>query len=282
MALAADLENILGNIGNVLRDNPTRRDPTSVPVSPEKEYTIFFTARSGSTYLTELLKSVKLGDPREWLNPGFVKDQAHYFGANNFRDYFLRMRSEFSPGGVFGHEITLWFYNYFSQEVRLEDYFNFKSPSIFLFRENIVEQAVSLFLAVGRGVFHKSSDEGDVAYPDVPYDASEIKRYIEMFCSEERGLQTLFDQNGWTPYYLSYETIFSHTPREVAISFGNMLKVDLELDKINPRMQKVGDSVNASYAERFSGEDADYCADVMARRVWLIEKLNSRGLLKVR
>lgn len=270
---------MLGNIATTLKNNPTNREHAGHLATPSKEYTIFFTARSGSTYLTDLLESVRLGDPREWLNPGFVKDQAHYFGSGNFRDYFLRMRSDFSPGGIFGHEMTLWFYQYFSKEVRLEDYFNLAGPSVFLFRENIVEQAVSLFLAVGRGVFHRTSETGDLALPEVPYDAAEIERYVKMFADEENAWGAMFERQGWTPRYLSYERMTTQSPAAVAEAFGRLLDSPVDVSVIRLGQQKVGNSVNRDYAERFERENVDVCRRLARERRWLGDMLETDGLL---
>ena len=65
-----------------------------------------FTARSGSTWLTNVLSGTKLlGSPEEFINPDFVLDVARSLNAKEAIPFLelLRCRRK-SPNGVFGIE----------------------------------------------------------------------------------------------------------------------------------------------------------------------------------
>lgn len=244
---------------------------------PDREFLILFVARTGSSHLAELLTSTGVGDVREWLNPAFREGQAKYFRTTNLPDYFAAIRSA-CPNGVFGQKMTIWFYEEFSREVRLEDHFNFAVPSVFLFRENIVEQAVSLCLAAGRNVFHNTGTL-PAQLPDVAYNAADIRQCIESFANEELRLRAFVEQHGTIARYLSYEQMIAADPRRVVAAVGKLIGYEPDLSKVKSAHRKLGDDANGAYAQRFVEEHRDYVEAVGRRRRWLIDGAKAAPLI---
>ena len=72
----------------------------------ELNYIIFFTPRSGSTWLGDLLVSTKFaGKPREWFNPQHLKKSVEQFGSVTPQTYAAILRRHHQIQSVFGLEI---------------------------------------------------------------------------------------------------------------------------------------------------------------------------------
>ena len=265
----------LGPLAQILAGTP-RRANRPPPRKPEREFQILFVARSGSSHLAELLTSAGVGDVREWLNPAFAEAQAKYFGATSFADYFAAMRST-CPRGIFGQKMTIWFYEAFAREVRLEDHFDFGAPCVFLFRENIVEQAVSLCFAANRNVFHGKDAAAPLA--EVAYNAADIRQCIDGFVSEEQRLRDFVEQHGARMRYLSYEHL-ACAPTEIILeAIGKLVGLQPVPGKAASAHRKLGDDANRAQAERFIEEHPEYAADVVRRRQWLFDALWHQPLI---
>ena len=79
------------------------RDLASKPVARHR-YAILFTPRSGSTWLTSLLRQQQqrlYGQPTEYLNPKLVRRLAEEMNANTLQDYFEMLVRSRSSEGVF-------------------------------------------------------------------------------------------------------------------------------------------------------------------------------------
>jgi LPS sulfotransferase NodH len=265
------LQQILDANPNRIADRPTRK--------PDKEFLILFTARTASSHLAELLTSARVGDVREWLNPEFVRGQADGLRAGNLAEYLLRIRSH-CPEGVFGQKMTIAFYEAFSREVRLEDFFNFGAPTVLLFRDNIIEQAVSLYLANQRKHFHKLADVETLDLGPISYDASEISRYAEALCREEERLKSFIDDKASQPRFLDYEALVDADPTTFVRAVADMVSIAPALDRMKSRHLKLGNADNEAMAERFIEENLIFCDGLHARRHWLFEGLEQHPLLQ--
>ena len=246
---------------------------------PEREYLILFTARSGSSHLTDLLTSSGVGDPREWLNPQFLADQAEFFGAGSFEDYFASMRGRYSPNGVFGHEMTLAFYKDFSREVRLEDHFDFKAPTIFLYRENIVEQAISLMFASYRNIYHDTGGLEAGVLSRVPYDVRVISRLVRLIAGQERGSLAFVDRQGMPVRYLSYEALVADEPARVVRAICDHVGAEPELATLTSSHRKLGNQMNLDYAERFARDQRRFLETVSLKRRALLQRAAEAPLI---
>ena len=246
---------------------------------PEREYLILFTPRSGSSHLVEILTSAGLADPREWLHPDFLQERAEMFGTTTFADYFAALRGACSRKGVFGHKMALTFYERFSDEVRMEDHFDFKSPTVFLYRDDIVQQAVSLVLAEGREFWHAMGDVVPSALSPVPYDPLKIHDRLAWLAAQERLTEAFIEAQGPSVRYLSYETLISREMPDVARAFAGHVGIELRGELPVSSYRKIGDSLNLDYADRFRSEHPDLMEHISEDRRDLLQTAARMALL---
>ena len=278
---AGRMYRLLGLTGPLQRRLDRMRSEPLAPegTKPEREYLILFTARSGSSHLTQLLASAGVGDPREWLNPRFLAGQAEFLGARSFEDYFAAMRARFSPNGVFGHEMTMGFHQDFSREVRLEDHFDFGAPTIFLYREDIVQQAVSLTFASHRNVFHNTGGLGPGDLGPVPYSVRKIRHSLLLLAGQERQSLAFLDRHAAPVRYLSYEALVRNDPRRVVRAISDHVGAKPDLAALSSDHRKLGDQTNLEHAERFARDQGRLLASVFRRRRRLLQRAMQSPLI---
>jgi LPS sulfotransferase NodH len=240
---------------------------------PATRYGIFFTPRSGSSWLTEVAtRSGVLGNPGEFFNPGHIPKIARGLGADTLERYCALLQRARSPGGVFGFEIT-WFQleRVFGSEEAFLRAFPARLPYIYLTRRNIVLQAVSLAKAVTTEVFHApQASAADLARADLDfaYDAALIADWLAHIREMERRSERFFARAGIVPVRLCYEQITrwgpSRTVRRLAAVAGVKAPADLPLADLAHR--KIGTAKNARFARRFRSEFPELCAETEAGR----------------
>ncbi|OMP71405.1 hypothetical protein BV900_15105 [Agrobacterium tumefaciens] len=246
--------------------------------TPERQYVIFFTPRSGSTWLADILdRTAKLGNPREWFNPNFISAHSKDLNAKDLPSYVNLLLRKRSCGGTFGVEVT-----YF-QVVRtmgcinrLFDFFPTDVPVFFLLREDIVAQAVSLSKAFRTGLFHSPGirpskmREADSSFT---YDADNIIKWIYHLRALEVRTETIFRAFSARPQHLTYEGITSQPPSRLIDGFARKLGIDVPNGRGEvPRYQKIGSSRNVEFAERFRAENRLLLDRIDDARFPLIER----------
>jgi LPS sulfotransferase NodH len=231
-------------------------------------YLIFFSARSGSSWLTSLLSATKrLGFPEEYLNPEFVRSVA---GALNARTPatvldMLRRRKR-TPNGIFGMEVRAVDITLFD-EVLFFETFGPQTIIFNLWRDNIVSQGISLYRAVSTGHYH-STDAGPPTQP--PYDADGIKRWITHLLNTENTNLEMLAKWGRPARFLRYEDIM-RDPETTLRQFADALRVEVQpaepRGEAGPQHEKIGDGWNRDTETRFRHEEAGFVADVEGRRL---------------
>jgi LPS sulfotransferase NodH len=233
----------------------------------ERTYVVFFTARSGSTWLTSVLSATgRLGYPEEYINPEFVRDVAK---AQNSRDpegvlQMLKRRRRTS-NGVFGIEVR-------AVDVQLLDQRSFfrvfddKTTFFNLWRDNIVAQGISLYKAVMTQHFHSS--DGRVG-PPPRYDADGIRHWLQHVADTENANQCMLHCEGRKATSLRYEDIVrdrASTIEAFAHTLGVIVHMGEFAGPMEAEMRRIGDEWNAEAERRFRREQADYVTAIEAVR----------------
>lgn len=177
------------------------------------KYAIFFTPRSGSTYLGSLLGQLGLSEPIEFLSPGFM---TWYNEANgpfpNFESYWSRVVGTSSANGFFGTEI-LWEHLEWTHNLAdIERLFPVGDTRfVFLRRRRLVNQVHSFVTAKVTGTWHRFVDGQVVEQaPDLEESSDElIFDYIRQFIATENRLQAFMKRQGIRPFILYYEDLLS-------------------------------------------------------------------------
>lgn len=259
--------------GNIVRDlqvdEAAFRRNIKCLAPAERTYVIFFTARSGSSWLTSALSATdQLGYPEEYLNPEFVRDVAR---SQNARDpaglLQMLMRTRKSPNGVFGIEVR-----HIDVELLNEDVFfgTFDAKTIFfnLWRGNIIAQGISLFRAVATQRYHSNSNGGTEVPP--AYDAEAIARWIHHVASTENANIRMLERHGCPAIMLQYEDIIGDSAAAVAL-FARALNISLSLPEPGisspEELTKIGDGWNVEVEQRFRRERVEFIAVIEAQRL---------------
>ncbi len=237
-------------------------------VPAHRHYVIFFTARSGSTWLTSVLSATKqLGVPEEYINPDFILDVCKAVRARTQADMLqVLFRRRKTPNGVFGIEVRHIDVELFG----IEQFFSIFGPETVFFnlwRDNMVSQAVSLYRAVYTGRFH-STDPRQA--PPPPYDGDGIKRWMTHLLNTENKNLKLLASEGRPARFLRYEDILRHEATTVAM-IADALRVDIPPAEPGgaapPKQEKLGDSWNKEAEAEFRSREAQFVAESEAARL---------------
>jgi trehalose 2-sulfotransferase len=237
-------------------------------VAPSKTYVIFFSPRSGSSWLTSVLSSTGfLGTAEEYLNPEFVPD---IIKAVNTRqpDRFLEIlrRRRKSPNGVFGMEVRAVDVALFGED-RFFRVFGADTVFFNLFRVNIVAQAISLYRAVTTKRFHSNEASATVIPPD--YDPEAIQEWLAHVAQTETENAEMLHRRVRGCHNLRYEEVVrdrSGTIELFRTALGVASDVPESLTASENELTKIGDVWNEDAERRFRSERADVVARTEASR----------------
>lgn len=180
-------------------------------------YLIYFTARSGSSHLADLLTNTGVaGRPGEFLNPqlmprikqGIEKRVARpVTSLFDYVQWLLENRS--SANGAFGLKVT---YPHLKPLIDMGlDRLLFAGFAPFLLtRRNIVNQAVSLYTMTETKLSHRNRDiPAEVAdkAARLAYDGDRIRHWVSHVWTQERALDGYFARSGIAPTGLDYDEL---------------------------------------------------------------------------
>jgi LPS sulfotransferase NodH len=246
---------------------------------PSKSYVIYFTPRSGSSWLTDILQQTnRMGHANELFNPDFMPAIAQALHAGDIHQFIDAAKRKLHTRGTFGFEITFHQLKaIFPGERVFLDHFA-QVPCFWLVREDVVEQAVSLAKMVVTKVAHSSnaSEEqrhaSDAAFE---YDAAKIKFWLKHILAAEQGNEDLFKRHGMTPLRMSYELMMRLCPEKtVRLMADHVGAGPLQQTQFAPKHEKIGTSRNRDYAARFRQDEADFVAEVDAQRTETLARLD--------
>lgn len=244
-----------------------------------KRYIIYFTPRSGSSWLTDNLRQTdRMGHANELFNPEFMPRIARALHARDIHQYINAAERNLHTRGTFGFEVTFHqlkaifpdervFLNHFEQV-----------PCFWLVREDIVEQAVSLAKMVETKVAHSPNTteeqlrDSDTAFE---YDAAKIKFWLQHILAAEQGSEDFFKRHDMYPLRMSYELMMRLGPKNTVRLMAKHVGVgELLQTQFAPKHDKIGTSRNREYAARFRQDEADFLAEVDAQRAETLARLN--------
>lgn len=230
-------------------------------------YLIFFTPRSGSSWLTEFLRSSKgMGNPGEWFNPNFIPVNAKRIGARYVDEYvsaISHIRRD-RHTHVFGAEITLPQLDVINDMVNIFEHFPIRGTHFFyLRRADIVRQAISLYRATSTGEFH-STNLDEAGRRTAAYNAVSIERMLRQILKQELGFADMFSRYGITPLALTYERMWEAGPEAILDFFTAPVLGDHSGGKPGRAMQhtKLDNPEVADWPERFRRDCPALMAEV--------------------
>lgn len=214
-------------------------------VGSKNPYIIYFTPRSGSSYLADLLTtSHAFGAPGEFLTASLMdltlKDMRdNGYSGSTIVDYFSWLIQKWSSeNGAFGFKVS-----YFDYEPLIHsglDKLLFRGfKPVLLLRKNILKQAMSLYIAVESGLFHTNipvSEDSRTKAKSLPYDRAKIRYWIKHIAVQEVAFEKYLEPDDMNCLALDYDGI-SSSPADVLRSIARHLDAEF------PEDLKVGASV---------------------------------------
>ncbi|MEM6609203.1 MAG: Stf0 family sulfotransferase [Pseudomonadota bacterium] len=243
------------------------------------EYAIFFTPRSGSTWLTDVAtRTGQIGRPDEAFNPRFLSRMMRSLNAGTLAEYCAVLRRRRSSGGVFGFEIT-----HHQLRAVFGDHASFRAyfprPKIFwLIRRDIIAQAVSLYKMRQTRIAHATDaifDDIAERDHDIVYSPDDIAHWVNHILVAEQRSERLFQEAGWQPMRLCYETNIrlgaKPTLNRMAEHLG--LPPVMRAPSGASVHRKIATSKNSDFSARFRAENASFVAAVARQRAPWLKKL---------
>lgn len=208
--------------------DPSRKLKQADPAPMSQRFFFFFTPRSGSSWLAVAMRRTRrLGIPDEYFNADFVVRQATANNVNTLETYIdALLRRRVSPNRVFVAKVSPFHLNYVRDRETFFAMLPAQAPSIYLIRENIVRQAISLYKAVETDVYHVVNRPDDaVAHAKAfdNFDGEKILRWLRHVTEQERVAREVFATNNIRPLVLSYEWVFAnerHVVPRIAEHYG--------------------------------------------------------------
>lgn len=245
----------------------------------EKRYVVYFTARSSSSWLTDIARQTgRLSNPDECFNPNFVPEMSRAMNAGNMDQYIEALVRRRNTHGVFGCEVTFYQMRVtFGSAEAFMKHFQ-KAAAFWLIREDIVQQAVSLYKMQTTQVTHKSQTDAEslaAAEKKFVYDREQIKYWLRHLLEKEIGTEKMFAQYDITPLRLSYEVITAMSAHQVVNVMARHIGLPpIPVGDLSTEHGKIGTSRNTEFATRFREEEADWMREVKATRSAWLSRIN--------
>lgn len=230
-------------------------------------YILFFTPRSGSSYLAELLtKTDRLGQPEEFLNQDLAPLSLKHIAETgcevkhviDYLTWLIRNRS--SDNGVFGLKASYGCHRPFVRAGLDNPLFGRFMP-IALFRKNILRQAVSLYVAVSTGLFHTNISHSQEVFDKVralSYDQERLRFWVQHVAVQEAAIGNYIEKEGLNCVQLTYEQV-CHEPETVIRNIASRLNVNVgKMSCDSPTVfQKVRTKTNDALIEQFMSDPSN-------------------------
>ena len=242
---------------------------------PGNTYCIFFTPRSGSTHLKDLLSSTNaLGHPREIFNPNVLSKLAQSVGARSLDEYADLTGRNWQNGGTAGFEITFRHVLYAFKNQ--SHFFRIYSEGVFfwLIREDIVAQAVSASrlrqtrvsstVVAGPAAARNSEDV-------FRYRPAQIRRYIRRLRWIEKATERFFRAHDIAPVRLSYELLTRTRPNDLCQVFADRTGTAIDPKvSVSSRYTKLESAKAVAFTKKFRASHTRWLRRVEAERSAMI------------
>lgn len=256
----------------------SKRDQIDCLAYPERRYVIFFTPRSGSSRLGNLIgQTGYLHDPGEPFNPDFVPKIAKGLQAQDVSSYVDGLLRKRNLNATFGCEITFrQLHNVFGSMADMLDLLR-PTSCFWLIREDLVAQAVSLSRRQQTQISHSpqadahAQKRGEEVFS---YDAKTIKLAVEALCWQENRMEELFIKHGLSPFRISYETSVRCEADDLLDAVAGHIGLPSGvLRQTEPSHEKLKGTKSAEFIQRFKSENAAYVDFIQNRRHARLEAL---------
>ena len=200
------------DIFSTIKNIDRQTNETHEKQKSHNNYVICMTARSGSTMLCSLLKKTNLlGLPDEYINPrGVMQLYLKRFPSENIFDYFDKLRrNQISPNGVFGMKTNLPDFRVLINNSLVGKLLK-PVKFIYLDRNDIILQAISVYLASKTGIWHLKNNqvnEFKTDIDDIDFDEQKILEIMERLIVQRLEWEKFFNLYSIEPLRITYEKV---------------------------------------------------------------------------
>ncbi len=241
-------------------------------IDVKKTYAVIMTPRSGSTWLTHEVASYDvLSCPDEYFNINGMALSLKSNPCNSIVEYYDIVNTKMmSDRGIFGFEISYFDLEKLEKEVSLLTLMRGERYFINLTRKNFVAQAVSLFIAVETGLYHRfenSADQNNTS--SLPaYDKDKILHWSVHILQQEFGIRKWIADHGVSTLEVTYESMKVDIDAVVANIAMHIHYTDLLPQKrlgANATI-KLAHSISSDYEMRFRSDFPSWCDEWQIHR----------------
>jgi len=229
------------------------------------------TPRCGSTYFCGLLRQTKIaGWPGEWLGRAGEQHFREHYGlpeSLSFGNYMKALRARRSGSNGFFSVKGMWiqmppfiarareaagFDQTISDREVLKHYLG-SLKILYLYREDSLGQAISLYRAQRTRLWSQFSDRGHFIELNAPYDFAAIAQYRNWIEHHNRRWRQFFKENELEVVECRFEDFIKENPTNLINGTLEELGYDLPPVEINDRAptQKQSDGKTRRWRERF-------------------------------
>jgi trehalose 2-sulfotransferase len=248
---------IINRLYNSEFDFPVRDEP------PKVELMIASTPRSGSTIFTEYLWSTGvLGAPMEY--PALPNRKLLYdrLQCTDWVDYWSKLtKLRTSPNGVFSYKMFPVNWLHLARSAR--DVYAKVNPThvIFLYREDVLGQAISRSRALRTNIWFAGSEQ-----KEVEYDENHISSCIKFNASEESFWKAVLERLELPVFKINYEDFMRDCDGSLkAICAHVGVEFDATQKKELPLISKQRDATTRIWRERYLNERGDWWKELFSR-----------------
>lgn len=209
----------------------------------QKNHIIYFTPRSGSSWLTQELSATnRLGRAGEFLNPSFVKAIAESLKLKHhtLEAYLRRLIAKSRTGNnLFTIECTIYHIHELGADLStFHQYINPHQASVLNIRKNIIAQGISLYKATQTNIFHtagKTEKEISESKNFSDFNKQKILHWIRHILDQERKLAAYFREHAIRPKLMFYEDHYLEGARTLEVIAEHLnVRLDDDNGRRNP------------------------------------------------
>ena len=221
-----------------------------------KKIVICMTPRSGSTYLSSVLRDNEMGRFQEHfrVNGGSLEQFVEKSGAKTFHNWVEQRLSRLSHNGIYGMKadwpqfVPLYYLGAY-------DYYFRDAFFIYLTRGDVMAQAISRYISTETGYFHSvNTEQSHTLDETVPLDLDKLTKHIDVLVDMQGDWERFFAYEGISPLRLRYEEIDSdpdavirHIATYCGLELPDTIVTQTEFERV--RNQRNEDLRTAAIAE---------------------------------
>ena len=182
---------------------------TKAPLNDRKKIFLCMTPRSGSSYLSSVLRANKLGQFNEHFRvvQGSLETAIENDKLKTFEDWVHTRIKKRSAHGHFGVKLD-WLQFIPVYYLGAYDYYFRDASFIYLTRGDILMQAISRYISSTTGYFHSTNvEKEETLKEEVPFDFDAIWKHVVHLAEMQKAWELFFAAEGISPLRITYEDI---------------------------------------------------------------------------